>query len=213
MRAIIVGVSSDIGAELALRLIRDGWEVSGTARDAGRWNTGDSPPQVHLVPCFMESRVSIESAAEFLGKWDLLIFAVGTMEPIGRFTETDVDAWEMGVRVNAFGPLRMLRLLIPKANDGARVVFFSGPNPHKTSPTYTAYRAGKAILESLATTLQEEMWWLRFDVVAPGVVNTKILDQALKAGSRAANFHRIMGIKNGVEKTVTHDEVYERVMS
>ena len=78
------------------------------------------------------------------------------------------------------------------------------------TPTYTAYRAGKAVIQSLVETLGVEYPDTKFKIFHPGVVNTKIHYQTINAGARAGNFQRVMGIVNGIEKTITHDQVYER---
>jgi short-subunit dehydrogenase len=79
------------------------------------------------------------------------------------------------------------------------------------SASYSAYRAGKAILESLLPTLTEEYPDTKFRMLRPGVVNTKIHKQTLEAGLRAANYERVQKIVSGEEQTKTHDEVYERL--
>ena len=81
----------------------------------------------------------------------------------------------------------------------------------KASPTYTAYRAGKAILQELAGTLEAEYPDCKFRVLHPGVVNTKIHQQTLQAGHRAANYERVMKIVNGSEQSMTQESVYEKL--
>lgn len=189
--AYIVGIRSDIGSNLAERLSKDGWGIFGTTRkdlDLERF-----------------------SDAAILGRWDVLIFAAGTMEPIGALFSTNVDEWERAIRINALGPLRVLRAMWPYRKPGARVVFISGPNPNKTSPSYTAYRAGKALLESLVETLNEEYPSAKFLWLVPGVVKTKIHEQTIKAGLSAWNYQRVLDILKGKEPTVSHDDVYAKL--
>lgn len=181
---MIAGYGSEIASELGKRLDGDGWEVAGIS--------GRSV----MVPG---------------GRWDLLILAHGQLSPIERFFECDMNEWVGSVMVNAIYPLSCLRAAWPRRNLGATVVFIGGPNMAKTSPTYTAYRAGKAMLESMARTLEEEYPEQKFKVLHPGVVKTKIHEQTLKAGHKAANYERVMKIVNGKEATNTHDEVYSRL--
>ncbi len=181
MRCLICGSGSEIAAELKTRLERDGWDV---AAAPGR-------------------RIGVP-----LGKWDLLILAHGQLTPIDRFFECDVNEWVGGVMVNAIYPLTCLRVAWPRRNVGATVVFIGGPNMKKPSPTYSAYRAGKAILEALAGTLEAEYPGYKFRVFHPGVVKTKIHEQTLKAGHKAANYERVMKIVNGTEPSMKHDDVY-----
>ncbi len=184
MRCLIAGSGSEIAVGLRTRLEADGWEVSGVS---GR---------SLLVP---------------VGKWDLLILAHGQLAPIDRFFECDMSDWVEGVMVNAIYPLSCLRAAWPNRRERATVVFIGGPNMQKASPTYTAYRAGKAILEALAGTLEAEYPEHRFRVLHPGVVKTKIHEQTLRAGHKAANYERVMKIVNGSEQSMTHDGVYMKL--
>lgn len=145
------------------------------------------------------------------GMWDLLILAHGQLTPIDLFFECNMNDWVGSVMVNAIYPLSCLRAAWPKRKPGATVVFIGGPNMAKPSPTYTAYRAGKAILEAMAHTLEEEYPGHHFKVLHPGVVKTRIHEQTLKAGHKAANYERVMKIVNGVEAANTHDDVYSRL--
>ncbi len=147
------------------------------------------------------------------GMWDLLILAHGQLTPIDRFFECDMNEWVGSVMVNAIYPLSCLRAAWPRRKPGSAVIFIGGPNMSKTSPTYTAYRAGKAILEAMASTLEDEYPEHKFRVLHPGVVRTKIHEQTLRAGHRAANYERVMKIVNGKEVTNTHDDVYNRLKS
>lgn len=183
MRCLIAGSGSEIAAGLHARLLIDGWEVDGIS--------GHSM----MVP---------------MGHWDLLILAHGQLTPIDRFFECNESDWIGSMMVNSTFPLSCLRAAWPNRNAGATVIFIGGPNMLKQSPTYTAYRAGKAVLEALVDTLEEEYPSFRFKILHPGVVRTKIHEQTLAAGSKAANYERVFKMMNGGE-TVGHDEVYQKL--
>ena len=180
----IFGSGSDIAIGLCKRLKDDGWHV-------------------RMVPG--------RALAVIEAKWDLLLLMHGTLEPIGKFFDTYAPAWRDCIHINAIHPLATLRTAWPYRNPGATVMFVAGPNMTRTSPTYTAYRAGKAILESLIDTLNEEYPDTRFRILRPGPVLTKIHEQTMRAGNMAANYDRVSRIVSGEEKTVTHDEVYEKL--
>ena len=180
----IYGSGSDIAIGLSIRLKNDGWHV-------------------RMVPG--------RALAVIEAQWDLLLLMHGTLEPIGKFFDTYAPAWRECIHINALHPLATLRVAWPYRNPGATVMFVAGPNMQRTSPTYTAYRAGKAILESLVTTLAEEYPDTHFRILRPGPVLTKIHEQTMKAGNMAANYERVSKIVSGEEKTVTHDEVYEKL--
>lgn len=184
MKCLICGSGSDIARELGRRLIDDGWDVYA------------APGRLMNVPSV---------------KWDLIILAQGQLTPIGKFFDCSASEWVGGVMVNSIYPLACLRAAWPNRNEGSTVVFMGGPNMVKLSPTYTAYRAGKAVLEAIAGTLEAEYPGHRFVVLHPGVVRTKIHAQTVAAGARAANYQRVVDIANGKEQTVSHDEVYQRL--
>jgi NAD(P)-dependent dehydrogenase (short-subunit alcohol dehydrogenase family) len=181
---LIVGTGSDIARELAIRLKRDEWTVTGVP--ARTWS-------LPVVP------------------WDLLILAHGQLSPIGKFFDTPRYEWGACVAVNGLAPLEVLRTVWMQRNPDATVIFMAGPNMKNPSATYSAYRAGKAIIEALLPTLAEEYPDVRFRILRPGVVKTKIHDQTLQAGHKAANYIRVFGIVNGTEPTISHDEVYRRL--
>ena len=147
----------------------------------------------------------------FTAPWDLLIFCRGTMEPIGKFFDTRASDWEKAIRANSLNVLMQLRATWRDCAPKAKVVFLGGPNMANPSETYSAYRCGKSVLEAIVPTLNAEYPDNRFVILHPGVVNTKFHQQTIKAGARAANFERVQRIVNGEEKTVTHDEVYEKL--
>lgn len=184
MKCLIAGSGSDIARELTKNLTRDGWEVVGVS--------GHSL----IVPAV---------------NWDVMILAHGMLEPIGKFFDCNPERWLDCLTVNGLYPLSCLRKAWPLRNKGAKVVFIAGPNLKHPTQTYTAYRAGKAILAALIGTLNDEYPEEHFLMLYPGVVKTKIHYQTINAGARAWNFQRVMGIVNGIEKTVTHEEVYERL--
>ena len=148
---------------------------------------------------------------DFKGTWDLLILARGTMNPIGKFFDTDLQSWLSCVDTNAMHVLEDARFWWGVRNPGAQVVFLGGPNQSKPCETYSAYKCGKAILEAIVPTLNAEYPTHRFHVLNPGVVNTKIHQQTIAAGDRAANLERVKRIVSGEEVTVTHDEVYQKL--
>lgn len=184
MRCLIAGTGSDIARELHVRLLLDGWEVDGTSGHSMRTPAGE---------------------------WDLLILAHGQLAPIDKFFDCQASEWIGAMMVNSVYPLSCLRTAWSGRRPGATVVFIGGPNMAKASPTYTAYRAGKAVIESMVTTLEAEYPDVRFRILRPGVVKTKIHEQTLKAGHKAANYERVMKIMNGGEVTVSHDSVYEKL--
>lgn len=180
---IIIGLNSDIARGIKVRMEAEGWTVNGTSR-------------VFQTPN---------------DRWDLCIVCQGTMEPIGKFFDCDLYDWRHAVESNALHPLSVLRYIWPNRKQGSKVVFMSGPNPTVPNPTYTAYRAGKAVLQSLVETLNVEYPDAKFIWLIPGIVNTKIHQQTIKAGEMAANLDKAKAIVAGAHPSRSHEDVYVRL--
>jgi NAD(P)-dependent dehydrogenase (short-subunit alcohol dehydrogenase family) len=156
--AIVIGLGSDLASDMAKRLGKDGWFISGSTK--GTCDLADVD-QIHKTTMLLSR------------PWDLLIIAPGTLHPVSEFLNTYFEDWERSVRINALGPLRMLRALLPSANKGATAVLFSGTNPLRRNPRYSAYSSAKAMLVRAAEEIDSEVEQ-KICVMAPGFVNTKI---------------------------------------
>lgn len=184
-RAIVLGIGSDIGSEIARRLCDDGWSVRGYRRS----EPGASEP------------------------WDLLICCYGTLNPIGDFFSADINAWEVGVAANLFGPLRRVQQYYPHRRPGASVCLFSGAGNAGPAPTYSAYCVAKIALTKMVECMDAESPDCKFFVLGPGVVRTKIHDQTLRAGARAANRERVRDFLKSGDPGTSHDDIYACLMA
>ncbi len=164
MHAIILGSGSDIGCELGGRLSADGWRVT-------KYRHNDN----YIMHAL----------------WDLVVCCYGVLEPIGSFWEADPAQWERAFEANLFLPLRKVRALYPHRRPGASVCFFSGAGTGGPAPTYSAYAASKIALVKATELLDDESPDCKFFVLGPGIVRTKIHEQTLRAGERAANYQRV----------------------
>lgn len=214
---IVVGISSDIGRELASRLAADGWKVSGTFRQ--QTNVRGLPASVSVTPCDLSSRESIDSAVEALRReglaWDILVMAAGTEEPIGAFWDCDADEWEKSIQANALGPLRMVRALYPMRSQSGTpsVVFFSGAGTNGPAPSYSAYCASKILLIKMCELLDSETPDASIFIIGPGMVRTKIHEQTLRSRDRSgANYQKVMEFLASPGLGTSHDDIYACVM-
>lgn len=185
-KAIILGANSDIGKELAARLILDGWDLS--------FHTRNEPLDVSF-------------------KWDLVVCCIGVLDPIGKFFDIYSPRWEANVDTNVLLPLRLLRLIWPNHNPGASVCFFSGAGTSNSAKTYSAYSASKMMLYKMTELLDDEEPEVKFFILGPGMVRTKIQQQTLLSGDRADNFERVNKFMSEGDKLhgtgTPHERIYE----
>ena len=196
-RAIIVGITSDIGLAVAKHWLQAGVPVLGSYR-----RLPDSAAQSvleagRLFPCDFCKDESIDafvSEVESLHVgWNRLLVCPGTMNPIGPFESVDFDEWETGFRINFLSTLRVIRGLLPLRERSARppvVLVFAGGGVNSAPRNFSAYTAAKIALIKMIELLAEEMNDTRFVILGPGWVETKIHQETLQASGSAVEVAR-----------------------
>lgn len=191
MKAIIFSLSSDIGLALARHWEQMGWEVFGTVRTP---SAAVRELNAEVVHCDLAEGDSIDRAcaelAERCGRWDLLVLAAGTLEPIGKFDEVAIEAWERSLQVNLMGQLRAVHRLLPLRNQQTALVepavlFFAGGGTNAATLRYSSYTLSKIALIKMCELLDAEIPDTRFVILGPGYVKTKIHEATFAAKERA----------------------------
>jgi 3-oxoacyl-[acyl-carrier protein] reductase len=202
-RVLITGASKGIGRALALNLAEAGAKIGLVARneekllqvsrqiaEMGGWALPIAADVAR--PEMIEAAVS--QALSAMGHIDVLINAAGIQPPIGPFAENDGLEWERTFQVNLFGPARLIRAVLPgmMARKQGKIINFSGGGATAPRPNFSAYAASKAALVRLTETLAVELepYNIQVNAVAPGAVNTQMLDEILAAGEKAGAEHR-----------------------
>ncbi len=198
---IIISASSDIGDALCRRWLGRGWKVFGTYRTRSEEVDDLDNQGVKLVHCDLSNAASIVIACSNLRmlcpQWDVLVICPGTLDPVGAFLECDFDEWEESVRVNFTSQMRVIHALLScrRINFGVEpcVLFFAGGGTNNAHVNYSAYVASKIALIKMCELLDAEVSDVRFVIVGPGWVKTKIHGSTLKAGVQAgANYQRTL---------------------
>ena len=198
--AIIISASSDIGAAMSLRWVSKGWSVSGTYRTDAPLVNSLMSEGVKLIRCDLRDRTSIINACSRLTderpEWDVLVIAPGTQDPVGPFLELDFDDWEESILVNFTAQMRMIHSLLPTRRWDSElepcVLLFAGGGTNNAPVNYSGYIISKIAQIKMCELLDAEIPSVRFVIVGPGWVKTKIHESTLTAGSRLAgdNFRR-----------------------
>jgi 3-oxoacyl-[acyl-carrier protein] reductase len=99
--------------------------------------------------------------------------------------------WEKNIKINLLGTAYMCRTVIPnmiKRKSGT-IVNFSGGGATSSRPNFSAYATAKAGVVRFTEVLSDELKGknVRVNVIAPGAINTKMLEEVLRAGKRAGN--------------------------
>jgi NAD(P)-dependent dehydrogenase (short-subunit alcohol dehydrogenase family) len=121
-----------------------------------------------------------------LGEVTILVSNAGVYGPKGGLEDTVWSQWTRAVEINLFGsvlPARELLAHFSRRGYG-KIVQLSGGGATGPLPGLSAYAASKAAVVRFAETLAEELREQHIDVnaIAPGPLNTRMLDEVLKAG-------------------------------
>ena len=183
---VIIGITSDIGRELAKRYSKEGHSVVGTYRT-------EPPKRLKKVEYWwldLNSILTDNIADEEWGKWDILIFCPAIMTPIGKFFDINFGEWENTLRMNTTQQLRILHKLFKSRKKNSIVIFFAGSGTNSAPVEYSAYCLSKIMLIKMTELLAAETPDTRFVIIGPGWVKTKIHNQHPKSKKKAVEYFK-----------------------
>ena len=192
-RAIITGGGRGIGKAIAQAFLEAGAEVLLVARNQTdlEFTQKELSPlgwvEIISVDVSLEtgSAAVVKKVSDLWGQLDILVNAAGVYGPIGPLAEANVAEWRQAIDINLIGTFLMMRAMVPlmKARGRGKIINFAGGG-EGAYPNFSAYVASKGGIVRLTETVAAELKSFNIDVnaIAPGAVNTKLLDDLLKAG-------------------------------
>jgi NAD(P)-dependent dehydrogenase (short-subunit alcohol dehydrogenase family) len=128
-------------------------------------------------------------ALDCFSRVHVLVNNAGIYGPIGPIESVDWRAWVRAVEINLHGSVLMVRALIPhfKHHRYGKVIQLSGGGATNPLPRISAYAASKAAVVRFAESLALEVEEFGIDVnaIAPGALNTRMMDELMAAGRDA----------------------------
>ena len=196
--AIVTGASQGLGRAIALTYVKAGASVAVCARDRVALEgvreelaaaAGESQTIIaEVTDAAKEEEVDrfVRRAIETFRRVDVLVNNAGVYGPLGPIEEIDWAEWVRAVEINLMGSVLFCRALLPhfKANRAGKIIQLSGGGATNPLPRISAYAASKAAIVRFAETLAEEVreWGIDVNSIAPGALNTRLLDDVLSAG-------------------------------
>ena len=194
-RIIVTGAGQGIGRAIAVAMARSGarlylWGLR-------KKNLLETQTIVSAVGSEVEvAVVDVSDASEVSKAWkvtvdkwegvDVLVNNAGVQGPIGRMHEIDAEIWWNTIENNLRGTFLCSQIVLPTmvGQNWGKIINLSGGGAVTPRPFFTAYSASKAAIVRLTETLALEVKENNIDVnaIAPGAVNTKMLEQRLDAG-------------------------------
>ena len=201
--ALVTGASRGLGLEIARHLGRAGADLALLARETASLEAAASqvrsvcaePGQaVRCYPADLADEAQTDRAVaaclDHFGAVDVLVNNAAVQGPIGRFDRVDWTAWRGVFQVNFVAAARVCRLLIPgmRSRGRGKIINLSGGGATGPRPDLSGYAAAKCALVRFSETLAEELAESNIEVncVAPGAMNTRMLEELLAAGADGA---------------------------
>ena len=196
--AIVTGASQGLGFEIAKQYLVEGANVMLCARTESALQAAHQQLLQYVQPGMkvLARKTDVTNQAELkdlmfatlgaFGKLDILVANAGVYGTKGPIEEIDWDEWSQAIDINLKGTVLQCRAVLPhfKKQQYGKIIVMSGGGATKPMPNLSAYAASKAGVVRFAETLAEEVKTFHIDVntVAPGALNTRLLDELLEAG-------------------------------
>jgi NAD(P)-dependent dehydrogenase (short-subunit alcohol dehydrogenase family) len=206
--ALITGANQGLGLEIARHYLDAGASVFICARDAELLaaaqeelveRAGDDTRVASAIADVADAAqvdALVAAATERFPRLSILVNNAGIYGPKGPIEEVDWEAWTKAMEVNLYGSILPIRAILPqlRAQGGGKIVQLSGGGATSPLPGLSSYAASKAAIVRFAETLALELAADKIDVnsIAPGALNTRLLDEVLEAGPEAVgeDFYR-----------------------
>ena len=197
---VLMGASSGIGRETALRFARKGARVVVSARgeegldslvEEIRAEGGDASYVVAEVTDFDQVKAVADRAVEEYGRLDSWVH----LAAVGLFTtfeQTTPEEFERVIDVNLMGQVYGAMAALPhlKREGRGALIHISSVEAKRSFPLHSAYGASKhgidGFLEALRVELRHEGWPISVTQVMPATINTPFFDKGrTKLGVKA----------------------------
>ena len=195
---IVTGASQGLGRAIAEEFVKEGAHVAICARDRTLLETvrsdleGRATSGQHVLACAGDVSSPEQMDELFrrteqeIGLVDVLVNNAGVYGPKGPSESVDLDEWSRALEINLLGTFIPTRFAIAqmKKKGSGKIVNLSGGGATNPLPRLSAYAASKAAVVRLTETLAEELreFSIAINVIAPGALNTRLLDEVLQAG-------------------------------
>lgn len=200
--ALVTGASRGLGLAIARRLARSHANVVLIARDTAALDLALSTVQgecergqfVGSYPADLAVEKDLDRAVAYceeeFGPVDILVNNAAIQGPLGPLESVDWAQWRRVFDVDFFAAAGLCRRVIPRmrGRGGGKIINISGGGATGPRPDVSAYACAKTALVRLTETLAIELDRTNIDVnaVAPGPMNTRMLDETLAAGPDGA---------------------------
>lgn len=196
--AVITGAGRGIGKAISITFAKEGANLVLLSRTLSELEK--TAEEIHnlnrralILKADVSSKEQVEKsmglAVREFGSIDILVNNAAIQGTIGPLVDNDVEKWIETININLIGVFLCCRAVLPYMikNRRGKIINLSGGGATSPRPYFSAYGASKAAVVRLTETLAREVeqFNIQVNAIAPGSVNTRMLQQVLQAGTAA----------------------------
>ncbi|MDR2443874.1 MAG: SDR family oxidoreductase [Deltaproteobacteria bacterium] len=220
--ALVTGASRGLGLSIAKALAASGAEVflssqspedlERAAKEVKKEALKPNQKIFHLATDISKPQnVSklIEAALEAFAGLTILVSNAGVYGTMGKIEDVAWGEFTKAIEINLYGPILLARALAPhfRKQGYGKIIQLSGGGATNPLPRLESYAASKAAVVRFMESLALDLAQFHVDVnsIAPGLLDTRMLDQILEAGPEAVGqaYHQRMLEARGANKCVS----------
>jgi 3-oxoacyl-[acyl-carrier protein] reductase len=199
-KTIITGAGRGIGRVISERFAKEGASLALISRtelelietlEIVKQYSPDSLYYVADISKENEVKIVVEGIQSKWGNIDVLVNNAGVQNPIGPFYKNNLTDWKRNIEINLFGTVNLTYHVLKNMinNKRGKIINLSGGGSTSPRPNFSAYAVAKTAIVRFTENLAEEVREFNIDVnaIAPGAINTKMLEDVLHAQNLAGN--------------------------
>ncbi|MFC1546625.1 SDR family NAD(P)-dependent oxidoreductase [bacterium] len=196
--ALITGGSQGLGKTVAEEFVKQGASVILCARNEKILQQTqhelskklDTNQKVLIQVIDVSDISQVEKLREYVyaefPRLDIVVNNAGIYGPKGKVEDVEYIQWKKAIDINLLGTFYICHVFLPqfKKQGYGKIINLSGGGATSPLPYLSAYAASKAAVVRFTETLALELSEHKIDVnaIAPGALNTRLLDEVLDAG-------------------------------
>tara|TARA_Y100000590_G_scaffold306362_1_gene345636 strand:- start:516 stop:1268 length:753 start_codon:yes stop_codon:yes gene_type:complete len=181
----ITGASSGIGNALAIKFVKEGWQVAASARRENLLEElSNQYPNIHTFPLDVtdseKCKTVFNEIINKLGDIEICVFCTGMHDPKSE-RSLNLEKIKKIMEVNYFGTINSINAVYDnfKKKKSGHISVISSVAGYRGLPTGGGYCASKSALTTFAESLYFDLkrYNVRVSIIHPGFIKTPMTDQ------------------------------------